>query len=163
LKNDLESLFRDAGRISPDPDLWRRIAERSPLASGGERGQAGLKNGDGAKRGEDLAEADDGRAEHGTGRSERGEGRLEGAARPTEWLELRYLRAAGVVLAAGLLALAAIGVLRRPHGELVREASAERYDAAEQGASQVFDPELLGWQADLGDYELVADQAEEAL
>jgi hypothetical protein len=154
--NDLDSLFRDAGRISPDPELWRRIAERSSLAPGAERGRA-----------------------PGDGRSERGGGRQAGAGSDPEaegwrgegtgswWPELRYLRAAGVVLAAGLLTLAAIGVLRRPHGELVREASAEqageRTADAAQGDPQVFDPELLGWQADLGDYELVADQAEEVL
>jgi hypothetical protein len=155
LKNDLDSLFRDAGRISPDPELWRRIAERSSLAPGGERGRA---VGDGrAERG--------GSRQAGGGSGPEGEGPRAAAAEGTafRWPELRYLRAAGVILAAGLLALAAFGVLRRPHGELVREASAEQSEASAQGDAQVIDPELLGWQADLGDYELVADQAEEVL
>ena len=143
MKNDLDSLFRDAGRISPDPELWRRIAERSSLAPaggapGGERGRAA-----------------------GDGRAEREGRRAEGAG--FRWPELRYLRAAGVVLAAGLLALAALGILHRPHGDPVREASAEQAGAPAYAEPEVIDPELLGWQADLGDYELVADQAEEAL
>jgi hypothetical protein len=136
LKNDLEGLFRDAPRIAPSADLWRRIAERSSLAPGAEGGRTG----DGS-----LAEGEARRAE-GTG-----------------WMELRYLRAAGVVLAGGLLALAAFGLLRRPHGELMREASAAQTEASAQAEPEVFDPELLEWQADLGDYELVADQAEEVL
>ena len=150
--NDLDSLFRDAGRISPDPELWRRIAERSSLAPGGERGRA-----------------------PGDGRAERGGGRQAGAGSGPEaegwggegtgsWRpEIRYLRAAGMVLAAGLLGLAAFGVLRGPHGEPVREASAERSEASAEGEAQVFDPELLGWQAALGASEGVADQAEEGL
>jgi hypothetical protein len=131
LKNDLENLFRDAGRITPAPELWRRIAERSSLAPGGE---------------DSLAK-----------------GRLEAAAHRPEWMEVRYMRAAGVILAAGLLGLAAFGVLRHPPGG-PREASTETVsEASSQGDGQVLDPELLGWLADLGDYELVADQAEEML
>ncbi len=126
MKNDLESLFRDAERISPAPDLWRRIAEGSTLAPGGRAGREG-----------------------GGGRG--------------EWLEVRYLRAAGMILAAGLLGLAAFGFLRHRPGDPVREASAAQSEAPAQGEPQVFDPELLEWQADLGDYELVADQAEEVL
>jgi hypothetical protein len=133
--SDLESLFRDAGRISPDPELWRRIAERSSLAPGLE------------------------------GRPADGKGRREGGGRRAEWMEFRYLRAAGMTLAAGLLALAAFGVLRDRPGEPVREAAAAQSGAtaAAQEDGQVFDSELLEWQADLGDYELVADQAEEVL
>ena len=125
MKDDLESLFRDAGRLSPSPDLWRRIAENSSLSRSGERRRE----------------------------------RLEWL----EWLDFRYLRAAGVVLAAGLLALAAYGFLRHRPDEPVREASLDLSNASGESANEVFDSELLGWQADLGDYEWVADEAEEAL
>jgi hypothetical protein len=80
-----------------------------------------------------------------------------------EWLEVRYLKAAGVVLAAGLFALAAFGLLRNP-AEPVREASAETALSAQAGPdTDLIDPELLGWQAGLGNIDLVADEAEEAL
>lgn len=119
MKNELDSLFRDAERLRPPPDLWRRIAARSPLAPSA--AQAG-------------------------------------------WREVRYLRAAAAALTAGLLAWAALGLLHGRSGEPVREASAapalsERAEAE----PQLIDPELLGWQADLGSYDLVADEAEEAL
>jgi len=84
-------------------------------------------------------------------------------ARSTQWLEVRYLKAAGVVLAAGLFALAAFGLLRNP-AEPVREASAETALSAQAGPdTDLIDPELLGWQAGLGSIDLVADEAEEAL
>ena len=83
--------------------------------------------------------------------------------RGMQWLEVRYLKAAGVILAAGLFALAALGLLRNP-AEPVREASAETTLSADAGAdTDLIDPELLGWQADLGNIDLVADEAEEAL
>jgi hypothetical protein len=83
--------------------------------------------------------------------------------RSTQWLEVRYLKAAGVVLAAGLFALAAFGLLRNP-AEPVREASAETALSAQAGPdTDLIDPELLGWQAGLGNIDLVADEAEEAL
>lgn len=125
MKNDLDALFRDAERLRPTPELWRRIAAGSPLR---EPNPA-----------------------------------LEAASRRPEWLEIRYLRAAAVALAAGLLALAAFGLLRGPGGEPQREASAAAAYTAAEGDSGVFDPELLGWQADLGNYELVADEAGEEL
>ena len=85
------------------------------------------------------------------------------AARRVEWLDVRYLKAAGVVLAAGLFVLAAFGLLRNP-AEPVREASAETALSAQAGAdTDLIDPELLGWQAGLGNIDLVADEAEEAL
>ena len=84
--------------------------------------------------------------------------------RSLEWLEVRYLKAAGVVLAAGLFTLAAFGFLRKPSEEPVREASAETALTAPAGTdTDLIDPELLGWQAGLGNIDLVADEAEEAL
>ena len=85
-----------------------------------------------------------------------------------EWAEIGYLRAAAVVLAAGLLALGAFGLLRKPAQEPIREASAEPALSAQVSAQagadgELIDPELLGWQADLGNIDLVADEAGEAL
>jgi anti-sigma-K factor RskA len=126
LKNDLDGLFREAERLRPRPELWRRIAERSALSAGA--------------------------------------GRRPDAGRRWEWASVRYLRAAAVVFAAGLLAVGAFGLLRRPPNEPVREASAEPALSAQAGAdTDLIDPELLGWQADLGNMDLVADEAEEAL
>jgi len=86
------------------------------------------------------------------------------AERRWEWASVRYLRAAAVVFAAGLLAVGAFGLLRKPANEPVREASAEPALSAQAGAdTDLIDPELLGWQADLGNIDLVADEAEEAL
>jgi len=120
LKNDLEGLFREAERLRPRPELWRRIAERSAL--------------------------------------------VPDAAPRSEWLNVRYLRVAAVIVAAGLLALGAIGLLRKPGDEPVREASAETALSAQGGTdTDLIDPELLGWQAGLGNIDLVADEAEEAL
>jgi len=121
LKNDLDGLFREAERLRPRPESWRRIAERSAL---------GPRAGDGR----------------------------------WEWASLRYLRAAAVVLAAGLLAVGAFGLLRKPANEPIREASAAPALSAQAGSdTDLIDPELLGWQADLGNIDLVADEAEEAL
>jgi hypothetical protein len=126
LKNDLDGLFREAERLRPRPELWRRIAERSALSP---------------------------RA-----------GRRPDAGGRWEWAGVRYLRAAAVVLAAGLLALGAFGLFRGPANEPVREASAAAPLSAQAGAdTELIDPELLGWQADLGNIDLVADEAEEAL
>lgn len=120
MKNDLEGLFREAERLSPRPELWRLIAERSAL--------------------------------------------VPGAAARSEWQAVRYLRAAAVILAAGLLALGAFGLFRKPADEPLREASAETALSAQGGAdTDLIDPELLGWQAGLGNIDLVADEAEEAL
>ena len=87
-----------------------------------------------------------------------------GAARSREWSGVRYLRAASVALAAGLLGLGAYGLLRKPAEEPLREASAAPALSAQAGADNyLIDPELLGWQADLGNIDSVADEAEEAL
>ena len=121
MKNDLDGLFREAERLRPRPESWRRIAERSALS---------LRAGNGR----------------------------------WQWATLRYLRAAAVVLAAGLLAVGAFGLLRKPANEPIREASAAPALSAQAGSdTDLIDPELLGWQADLGNIELVADEAEEAL
>lgn len=124
MKNDLDGLFREAERLRPRPELWRRIAERSALSPGG------------------------------------GERRWW----QWEWQGVRYLRAAAIALAAGLLAVGAFGLLRRPADEPLREASAAPALSAQAGTdAELIDPELLGWQADLGNIDLVADEAEEAL
>jgi len=85
-----------------------------------------------------------------------------GGARREWWPGVRYLRAAAVVLASGLLALGAFGLLRRPAEAPMLEASASPALSAQAGAdTDLIDPDLMVWQADLGNYELVADEAEE--
>lgn len=124
MKKEVSALFRDAERLSPPPELWRRIAERSPLVPDG-----------------------------------------EAAAPPrSAWREMPYLRAAGVALAAGVAALAAYGLLHGPQSEAARDMSAATLASADAGgAAEVIDPELLGWQADLGVFDSEAEEAGEAL
>jgi hypothetical protein len=123
LKNELERLFSEAERLEPPPSLWRRIAERSPLAAG--------------------------------------------AAPERSFAEMPFLRAAAVVLAAGLLALAAFGALHHRGPEPVREAAAEIPSLAPAAAGDegegIIDPDLLDWQAGLGTFDSEADEAGETL
>lgn len=123
MKTDLERLFSEAERLAPPPSLWRRIAERSPLAAG--------------------------------------------AAPERSFAELPFLRAAAVILAAGLLTLAAFGVLHRRDSEPVREAAAEVSSQAPASTGEegegIIDPDLLDWQAGLGTIDTEADEAGEVL
>lgn len=128
MKNS-DRLFKDAERLKPSPALWRRIAERSPLAASGERVYS--------------------------------------------YWEAPLLRAAAVVaLAASVLGLAALGIsYRKTGGETGGEttvlaaapaavAAGVEAPAAEE---EIIDPELLGWQAELGELDLEAEEAGEML
>ena len=81
--------------------------------------------------------------------------------------ETPWLRAAAVVLlAAGFIAVAVRGF--HSHGpagagtELAKAIAKPAAQAAE-GDAEIIDPELLGWQADLGEVDLEAEAAEEVL
>lgn len=99
--------------------------------------------------------------------------RLAPRGRSRSWagLESPLLRAAAVVvLAAGALVVAIVGVSSRlPKDKGVHQSMAAatvKTAPAEQnadGAQQIFDSELLGWQADLGEVDLEAEAAEEVL
>lgn len=116
MKNQ-DRIFKDAERLKPSPALWRRIAERSPLAA-------------------------------------------SGGPVHSLW-EAPLLRAAAVVaLAATVLGLAALGIRRH---DAARETTVVASAPAAAVSEEVFDPELLGWQADLGELDLEADEAGEVL
>jgi hypothetical protein len=101
-------------------------------------------------------------------------GLASGKAAGRSLWERPYLRAAAaVVLAAGAMSMATL-VLSRHDGKLAlsaqrgavgREAAAPMLaeTVSADSAAEVFDPELLGWQADLGEYDLEADEAGEVL
>lgn len=90
-----------------------------------------------------------------------------GAAPERSFAELPFLRAAAVILAAGLLALAAFGLMHHRGSEPVREAAAEMSSQAPASADDqgegLIDPDLLDWQAGLGTIDSEADEAGEML
>jgi anti-sigma-K factor RskA len=130
-------LFQEAERLAPPPDLWKRIEAKSPLASG-------LP---GPRR--------TGRAPHGAG----------------FWGAPALRAAAAVVLAVGVLGLGVM-LQKRMGGRAAyadsaataaSAASAEAGTAFEAGReSEIVDPELLVWHADLGELNDEVLDAEEA-
>ena len=138
----MHKLFEEAERLQPPAGMWQRIAAETRLAA-----------------------------------------RARGGA----WsrLENPYLRAAAVVAFAALVAgLALWGAGRLGHGSEGNvkgtlaaggsaaggmrsvAAASEAMTVATPGDStlaEIFDSELLGWQADLGEVDLEADAAEEVL
>ncbi|MDB5104141.1 MAG: hypothetical protein JWP91_1830 [Fibrobacteres bacterium] len=69
--------------------------------------------------------------------------------------------AAAVVLAVGLLGLGLM-LRQRPDQVEVAVSSLPAVQAAEETGTELVDPELLGWHADLGEVEEESDAADEA-
>lgn len=94
-----------------------------------------------------------------------------GRSRTWAMLESHLLRAAAVViLATGALVVAIVGTSSRlPTDKGIRHAVAAAIAKpvpvaqSADGAQEIFDSELLGWQADLGEVDLEAEAAEEVL
>jgi hypothetical protein len=147
LKNSdgsLKGLFDDAERISPPPGLWRSIEARAGLESGA--------TGPAAQGAEPM--------------DMNGEG---AESRDGSWMRL----AASVALAAGLLGLGMFLKDRIVAGNAATAAAvqsatdtvamAQSPATPKDMDSEIVDPELLGWHADLGEMDETADEAEEVL
>lgn len=82
-------------------------------------------------------------------------------ARPMSYRESPFLRAAAaVVLAVGLLATGFF--LTKGSEEMASSAASSGVTADEGEVIEIFDSELLGWQADLGETDEMDSEAEEA-
>ena len=82
-------------------------------------------------------------------------------ARPMSYWESPFLRAAAaVVLAVGLLATGFF--LTKGSEEMASSAASSGVTADEGEVIEIFDSELLGWQADLGETPEMDSEAEEA-
>ena len=149
-------LFQDAERLAPPPDLWKRIEAASDLAPGTARGP-------GARKPET--------------RKTEAPARKAGGPEPAVFWGAPALRAAAaVVLAVGVLGLGVM-LQKRTGGSAAYADSAAAQKAAQKGAqkggqenpaggmdreSEMVDPELLGWHADLGELNDEVVEAEEA-
>lgn len=72
--------------------------------------------------------------------------------------------AAAIILAATVLGLAFLGLSRRgPEPEVIATATGEAAQVEAVAEEEVFDPDLLGWQAELGELDLEAEEAGEVL
>lgn len=88
----------------------------------------------------------------------------ERSLRESQWMRM----AAGLALAATVAGLIALGAKRGGNAEgaapvITASAAAESTAPAAVTEEEFVDPELLGWQADLGEVELEAEEAGEVL
>lgn len=143
----IKGLFEDAERLTPRPGLWRAIEARSGLGSGARDPGLGARH---ARAGV-AAQAEE-----------------TDAIGPGFWGGPWIRLAASVVLAAGLLGLGVIFKERIGQGNAAAasavQSSIDSMAMAQASAdTEIVDPELLGWHADLGEMDEEADEAEEIL
>jgi hypothetical protein len=145
----IKGLFEDAERLTPPPALWRAIEARSGLTAGGPDRKPGAQ----AARVDGGAEETD-------------------ASGPGYWGGPWIRLAASVALAAGLLGLGVFFKDRIGQGNATTASAVQssndtvamaRAATSADTDTEIVDPELLGWHADLGEMVEEADEAEEIL
>ena len=130
-------LFQEAERLALPPDLWKRIEAKSELSPGASRNPGSQKL---------------------------GAGKSEGPESAVFWGAPALRAAAAVVLAVGVLGLGVMLQKRTGGSDAYANSGAaqEGGPAETDRESEMVDPELLGWHADLGDLNDEVFDAEEA-